>query len=82
MVQIFRIKSKNNPRVYNGITVSEEENPVLQTIYFKDLDMYDVKYEIELTENQRNSDVTFCRGISKKIWGKIIFCFSLFTLIF
>ncbi|XP_055301982.1 uncharacterized protein LOC129568319 [Sitodiplosis mosellana] len=65
---LFEIRSKNNPRLYNGTTIWEDGNPRLQKIYLKDLQIYDAKYEIELTENVLNSNATFCKGISRTVW--------------
>lgn len=74
------MRSKNNPRVYNGTTVWEKGLPLLQRIHLKDV-QYDSIYEIEITESDLASNVTFCKGITKTIMGKNSFKF-VFPILF
>lgn len=57
--------------MYTNTTVSEMNDPHIQRLYLNDWPQRDAVYEIEFTDDELQSNRTFCKGVSKLITGKL-----------
>lgn len=66
------ISATNNSRRYNGTTFYESNDPHVQRIHLDDGSQRNDTYEINFTDEEVNSNDTFCKGISKILSGECI----------
>lgn len=70
MYLTFRILAINNSRKFHGTTyidTHETNDPLVQFIHLEDGNQRDNIYQVDLTNEELNSNEIFCRGITKTI---------------
>lgn len=66
------ISATNNSRKFNGTTLNEMNDPNVQRIHLDDSNQFKAVYEVNFSNNEINSNETFCKGISKTISSELI----------
>lgn len=67
-----RISATNNLRRYNGTTFYASNDPHVQRIHLNDGPQRNDTYEVNFTDDEIDSNDTFCKGISKILSGECI----------